>query len=425
MDWCFFLDARTVSAIKSRPFSIPRALYPTGRGGNILAGFNRIDSTRNMNARPGIGVVGYGFMGKVHSNAYLKIPYSFKVPAALPRLYAMCGRDATKVEETARTLGYAGWYSDWKELIQDPVVQIVDVCTPDNEHAAPSIAAAEAGKHVICEKPLAMTVTEARSMADAARKANVKNMLCHNYRFLPAVRLARNLVDSGMLGTIYHFRAVYLQEVGHDPASPIEDCWYASGTRSGVLLGIGSHIIDMARFLVGEVRTVSGLLKTYNTSRKNQAGKIEQVAADEANAALFEFVSGATGTIESSGVATGRKNGHVWEINGSSGSISYDLEDPDHLQVYTVGAPKEIRGFTNVSVTSGGHPFRMKYFVPGCNPGWEYGHVHALHHFLDCVVHDKPVAPYGATFDDGYRIQVIMKAIADSSASGRKIVLDF
>ena len=390
-----------------------------------MAGYNLIDPARNMGSRVDIGVVGYGFMGKVHSNAYLKIPYSFKAPAALPRLYAMCGRNAAKTEETARSLGYAGWYSDWKELVRDPAIQVVDVCTPDNEHADPSIAAAEIGKHVVCEKPLAMTATEARSMADAARKAGVKNMLCHNYRFLPAVRLARNLVDSGMLGTIYQFRAVYLQEVGHDPASPVEDCWYASGTRSGVLLGIGSHIIDMARFLVGEVRTVSGLLKTFNTSRKNFAGKGETITADEGNVAIVEFDSGAIGTLESSGVATGRKNGHMWEINGSKGSISYDLEDPDHLQVLTDGSPKEIRGFANVSVTSGGHPFRMKYFVPGCNPGWEYGHVHALHHFLDCVVNDKPVAPYGATFEDGYRIQVIMKAIADSSASGRRVVLEF
>jgi len=390
-----------------------------------MAGYNLIDSARDVGSRIGVGVVGYGFMGKVHSNAYLKIPYSFKAPAAFPMLHAMCGRDATKTEETARSLGFRGWYLDWKELVRDSAIEIVDVCTPDNEHAAPSIAAAEAGKHVICEKPLAMTVTEARSMADAAKKANVKNMLCHNYRFLPAVRLAKNLVDSGLLGTIYHFSAVYLQEVGHDPAAPVEDCWYASGTRSGVLLGIGSHIIDMARFLAGEVRAVSGLLKTYNTSRKNQAGKVEQVTADEANVALLEFVSGAIGTLESSGVATGRKNGHMWEINGSKGSISYDLEDPDHLQVYTEAAAKEIRGFSNVSVTSGGHPFRMKYFVAGCNPGWEYGHVHALHHFLDCVANNKPVAPYGATCEDGYRIQAVMKAIADSSASGQRIVLDF
>jgi len=390
-----------------------------------MSGFNRIDSARDAGLQTGVGVIGYGFMGKVHSNAWLKIPYSFAYTAAVPRLYALCGRNAAKAEDTGRRLGYAGWYSDWKELVRDPEVRIVDVCTPDNEHCAPSIGAAEAGKHVICEKPLAMTVAEARSMAEAVRKAGVKNMLCHNYRFIPAVRLARELIDKGVLGTIYHFRAVYLQEVGHDPAASLEDCWYASGTKSGVLLGIGSHIIDMARFLAGEFRSVSGLLTTYNSTRKSRAGKTETVTADEANIALVEFASGATGTLESSGVATGRKNEQMWEINGSRGSMSFDLEDPNHLQVFTDGAAKDIRGFTDVSVTDPGHPLRTLYLPPGHNAGWEYGHVHALHHFIDCVANDKPVAPYGATFEDGYRIQVIMKAISDSSASGRKIVLEF
>jgi predicted dehydrogenase len=373
----------------------------------------------------GVGVVGSGFMGKVHSNAYIKIPYSFASPAAIPRLRTLCGRNAGRTEETARRLGFAGWSTDWKELVRDPEVKVIDVCTPDNEHCAPSIAAAEAGKHVICEKPLAMTVADARAMAEAAKKAGVKNMLCHNYRFIPAVRLARDLIEEGALGTLYHFRAVYLQEVGHDPASPIEDCWYASGTKSGVLLGIGSHVIDMARFLVGEFRSVSGLVKTYNPSRGTRAGKTETVSADEGNIAMVEFASGATGTIESSGVATGRKNAQMWEVNGSRGSMVFDLEDPNHLQVYSDEVPKAIRGFSNVSVTDAGHPLQTLYLPPGHNAGWEYGHVHALHHFLDCVGNDKPVAPYAATFEDGYRIQVIMKAIVDSSASGRTINLEY
>jgi predicted dehydrogenase len=390
-----------------------------------MAGINRINPSGGQGQQLGVAVVGSGFMGKVHSNAYLKIPYSFASPLAIPRLRVLCGRNPARTEATARSLGFEGWCTDWKELMRDPEVRIVDVCTPDSEHAAPSIAAAEAGKHVICEKPMAMTVADARSMAEAAKKAGVKNMLCHSYRFIPAVRLARKLVEDGTLGTVYHFRAVYLQEVGHDPGALIEDCWYASGTRSGVLLGIGSHVIDMARFLVGEFRTVSGLVKTYNPSRKTRAGKTETVSADEGNIALVEFASGATGTIESSGVAAGRRNAQMWEINGSRGSIMFDLEDLNHLRVCTDGMGKEIRGFADVSVTDPVHPLQTLYLPPGHNAGWEYGHVHALHHFVECVAGNKPVSPYGATFEDGYRVQVIMKAIADSSASGRRIALEY
>jgi predicted dehydrogenase len=389
-----------------------------------MTGFNRIDYGKADGARRlGIGVIGYGFMGKVHSNAWLKIPYSFATPSALPRLVAMCGRNEAKVLDTARRFGYAGVYADWRQMLEDPEIQIIDVCTPDNEHSAPSIAAAQAGRHVICEKPLAMTVKDARAMADAARAAGVKNMLCHNYRFFPAVRLARELIDRGAIGTIRHFRGRYLQEPGHDPAAPLEDCWYASGTKSGVLLGIGSHIIDMARFIAGEIVSVSGLVTTYTASRKTRAGTDAPVSADEDNIGVVQFASGATGTIESSGVATGRKNTQAWEVNGTRGSICFDLEDPNHLQVYSDDMPRDMRGFSAVSVTDPGHPLQTLYLPPGHNAGWEYGHVHALHHFIDCVANDTPVAPYGATFEDGWRVQLIMEAIVESSRTGRRIAL--
>ena len=389
-----------------------------------MSGFTKIDYMKPAGDRVCIGVIGYGFMGKVHSNAYVKIPYSFAEPAAKPRLRAMCGRDGTKVAEIAQRFGFEGYYTDWKEMIADPEIQIVDVCTPDNEHCAPAIAAARAGKHVICEKPLAMKLGDAKAMAAAAKDAGVKHMLCHNYRFLPAVRLARDLIAQGELGTIYQFRGRYLQEPGHDPAAPTEDCWYASGTRSGVLLGIGCHAIDMARFLLGEIAAISGLVRTFNSSRTSRdATKTERVTADEANFALVEFTSGAAGTIESSGVSTGRKNEHAWEINGSKGSIAFDLEDPNHLHVYTDSAPAGIRGFAAVSVTDPSHPLQTLYLPPGHNAGWEYGHVHALHHFLRCVVKDEKVSPLGATFEDGWRIQRIMEAITESSRTGHKIQL--
>lgn len=387
-----------------------------------LRGFKAIDYATLDVRRIGIGMLGYGFMGKVHSNAYLKIPYSFTSPAAYPELVAICGRNEAEVADMAARLRYRGYYTDWKQMVQDPAIEILDNVTPDDRHRAPSIAAAQVGKHVICEKPLAMTVRDAGAMLEAVQKAGVKHMCCFNYRFMPAVRLAKELIEKGALGKIYHFRGRYLQEPGHDSAAPLEDAWYASGTKSGILLGIGSHIIDMSRFLLGELVALSGLVRTYNTTRASRAGTVETVTADEGSLALVEFASGATGTLESSGVATGHRNQHTWEINGERGSLAWDLEDPNHLDVFIDGAPlKEVRGFTNVSVTDPGHPLQTRYLPVGHNAGWEYGHVHALHHFVDCVANDKSVAPYGATFEDGYRCQVIMDAIVRSSRTGRRI----
>lgn len=385
-----------------------------------------LDYAKLNNPCIGIGVVGYGFMGKVHSNAYLKIPYTYQEPAAYPLLISMCGRNEKAVIDTARRFGYQHVCTDWKELIEDPSVQIVDNCTPDSMHAEPSIAAVRAEKHVICEKPLAMTVAEAKEMRDEACNAGVKHMLCHNYRFMPAVRLAKKLIEEGELGRIYQFRGVYLQEVGHGPSEVLENVWYATGTRSGVLLGIGSHIIDMARFLLGEMEAVAGMVRTFNTSRKDSSGKTESVTADEVNGALVEFTSGAVGTIESAGVSTGRKNQLSWEINGSKGSLRFDLEDLNHLHVcLDKTAVQDVRGFTNISVTDFSHPLQSMILPPGHNTGWEYGHVHALNHFIECVAADRDVAPYGATFEDGYRIQVIMDAIVQSSRDGKKRELLF
>jgi predicted dehydrogenase len=389
-------------------------------------GFIAVDYQALAGPRLGIGMLGHGFMGRVHSNAYLKIPYSFDPPAAYPDLIAMCGRDAARVANLAARMRYRGYYTDWKRLLKDPDVEVLDNCTPDDRHRAPSVAAAQAGKHVICEKPLAMTVRDAAAMLDAATRAGVKHMTCFNYRFIPAVRLARDLLGRDVIGRVYQFRGRYLQEPGHDPAAPLEEVWYASGTRSGILLGIGSHVVDMARFLLGEITSVSGLLRTWNTARTSRAGGLETVSADEANVAVVEFANGAVGMLESSGVATGHKNQHTWEINGSQGSIAWDLEDPNHLFVYSEAAPApDVRGFASVSVTTGDHPLQTVYLPPGHNAGWEYGHVHALHHFLDCVANDKTVAPDGATFEDGYRVQVVMDALMRSSRSGRRINLTY
>ncbi len=390
----------------------------------VIEGFQEVDYEAMDLPKVGIGLLGCGFIGQVHSNAYLKIPFTCQPPAARPRLVALC--DTVGAEQKARKFRYQGCYTDWRRMLEDPRIDVIDNCTPDDRHREPSVAALDSGKHVICEKPLAMTVDDARAMVRAADKAGVKTLCCHNYRFLPAVRLARELIEKGALGKIYHFRGQYLQPYGHDPDEVIENAWYAAGTASGTLLGIGSHVIDMARFLVGEIATVSGLARTFNTSRKRASGEVQEVTADEGNIASVEFDNGAIGAIESSCVCAGRKNEFTFEVNGSGGSLAFDLEDPNHLHVFDAKGPKEeLAGFANVSVTSGCHPLQTPYLPPGHNAGWEYGHLHALNHFLDCVVNDKPVAPYGATFEDGYKVQVIMEAIMESSRTGRRIELEY
>jgi len=390
----------------------------------VLDQFVAIDRGALDVRRIAIGMIGHGFMGAAHANAFQKLPGAFPDLRAWPDLVAICGRDSARVADVALRFGFGGYYKDWRALIGDPRIEIVDVVTPDDRHRDPVIAAAAAGRHVICEKPLAMTVTDAAAMLEAVERAGVKHLCCFSYRFLPAVRLARELVASGALGRIYHFRGRYLQQPGRDPSTPVEDIWYATGTASGVLLGIGSHIIDMARFLVGEIASVSGLTRTYTPTRPDRSGALRPVTADEGNMALLEFASGATGTIESSGVATGRQNGQTWEISGSLGSLWWDLEDPHHLHVWTE-ADGGIRGFTNVSVSDQGSPHQVVYLPPGHNWGWEYGHVYALRHFVECVAMDRPVGPEGATFEDGYRAQVTMEAIVASSRTGRRINLKY
>jgi predicted dehydrogenase len=390
-----------------------------------VEGFQEIDYAKAELPRIGIGLLGCGFIGQVHSNAYTKIPYTCPSPAAEPKLIALC--DEMGAAEKARKFGFQGAYTDWRRMVADPRISIFDNCTPDDTHCEPSIAAAENGKHVVCEKPLAMTVADARRMMQAVQKAGVKSMCCHNYRFLPAVRLARQLIENGVLGKIYHFRGQYLQPYGHDPEAVIENAWYAAGTASGVLLGIGSHVIDMARFLVGEITTLSGLAKTFNTSRKRgSTGEMEEVTADEGNLATVEFDNGAIGVLESSCVCAGRHNEFTFEVNGSKGSLAFDLEDPNHLQVCDCDVKRaELLGFANVSVTTAAHPLQIGYLPPGHNSGWENGHLHALNHFIDCVINDKPVAPYAADFEDAYKVQVIMDAIFESSKTGQRVQLKY
>ncbi len=372
----------------------------------------------------GIGLLGYAFMGKAHSNAFKKIPYIMYPPVAIPRLVAICGRNEDAVKEAARRYGYEGYYTDWRRMLENDAIQVFDNGGPNNAHAEPSIAAAQAGKHVFCEKPLARTAEEAKSMLDAVEKAGVKHQVAFNYRFVPAVVQARKLIESGKLGRIYHWRAVYLQEWGMDPKMPTSWRFQKDIAGSGALGDLGAHIIDLARFLVGEPTKVMGLTQNWLSQRPSgdDPNKMVPSDVDDGFVATVEFDNGALGTFEASRFCQGRKNYNSFEINGEHGSIVFNLERLNELNVFWAGEePKETRGFHNALISEGYHPYWSNWWPQGHMIGWEHSFVHEFHHFFDAIVNKKDVAPYGATFVDGYRNAVICDAIVESARSGRMV----
>jgi predicted dehydrogenase len=376
----------------------------------------------------GVGMLGYAFMGKAHTNAYKTIPYMMYPPVAIPRLVAIAGRNQDAVTEAMKRYGYEKAYMDWRALVDDPQVQLFDNGGPNDAHAAPSIAAARAGKHILCEKPLARTAEEAKGMLDAVESAGVKNMVAFNYRFVPAVRLIRNLIDSGALGKIYHFRAVYLQEwiMPHYDAPK----WWRMDKNvagSGALGDLGAHIIDLAHYLVGGMKSISAFTKTFIEERPMPDGKgTGKVDVDDAFVAAVEFENGAIGTLESTRFAGGRKNFNNFEINGEKGSIHFNLERMNELEVFWVGEePKETQGFHDVLVTEGYHPWWENWWPHGHIIGWEHTFVHEINHLLDCIVNDKPVGPHGATFEDGYRAAVICDAIVQAAHTKKTVDIKY
>jgi predicted dehydrogenase len=370
----------------------------------------------------GVGVLGHGFMGRAHTNAYKKIPYIFWPQAVRPRLIAMCGRDAGRVAEQARRYGYAGYYTDWRAMLDDDRIQLFDNSGPHAIHVEPTIAALEAGKHVICEKPLALNSADAQRMLLAAQRAGVKHMCGFNYRFIPAIRLARELLDRELLGRIYHFRCQYLQESAHDPDEPLARLPDRAAPGAGTLANLGCHIIDLSRFLLGEPVTVQALVSCFEPWRLARTGERVRIGSDDAFTALIEFDSGAVGTLEASRVATGRKNRLSWEINGSRGSLAFDLERLNELQVYLEhGSAADLAGFQDVLVTEAEHPLLQAWWPRGHILGWEHAHINQLHHFLEAIARGIDVAPYGATFEDGYRAAVVTEAIEESSRTGQKL----
>ncbi|MBA3949487.1 MAG: Gfo/Idh/MocA family oxidoreductase [Acidobacteria bacterium] len=368
-----------------------------------------------------IALIGYAFMGKAHSNAWRQVAPFFS-PRLTPRLKVICGRDGAKVAAAARTYGWEESATDWREVIRRKDIDIVDVSTPGDSHAEIAIAAAKAGKAVICEKPLANTVPEARRMLAAVEKAGVPHMICHNYRRVPAVMLAKHLIETGRIGEIRQFRGTYLQDWIADPAFPMVWRLDKSKAGSGALGDIGAHSIDLARYLVGEIAEVSGHLETFIRTRPVSGSRTKRgrVTVDDAALALMRFDDGAIGTMEATRMARGRKNQNRFEINGSLGSIAFDLERLNELEVYFESDPAPVRGFRRVLVTEQAHPFMKAWWPPGHLIGYEHTFIHTFYDFLEAIADDRVPSP---NFEDGLRNQMVMAAIEKASTTRRWVTV--
>jgi predicted dehydrogenase len=369
-----------------------------------------------------VALVGYAFMGRAHSNAYRQVG-PFLEPRLHPRMKVLCGRNASAVKEAAGRLGWEEAATDWREVVARPDIDLVDVATPGDSHAEIAIAAARAGKAVLCEKPLANSLREAKVMLAAVRRAGVVHMVCHNYRRVPAVMLARQLIAQGQLGQIRHFRGTYLQDWIVDPSFPL--VWRLRRERagSGALGDIGSHAVDLARFLVGEITEVAAALETFVKTRPlpDDSRKRGRVTVDDAVAAVVRFAGGALGTLEATRMAPGRRNHNRFEINGSLGSLAFDLERLNELQVFLRSDAGPIQGFRDILVTDAAHhPYLEAWWPPGHLIGYEHTFTHTIYDLLEGMADGKSPRP---TFEDGVANQAVLEAVARAARTRRWVRL--
>ncbi len=359
-----------------------------------------------------VAMIGYQFMGRAHSNAWRQVGRFFDAPYDVS-MKVVCGRNRHAVAAAAPALGWEQHATTWQEVVERDDIDIVDICTPGDSHRDIAVAAARAGKTILCEKPLANTVAEAVDMLDAVKAAGVVHMLCHNYRRAPAVALAKRIIDEGRLGKIHHYRGTYLQDWIVDPSFPRVWRLEKSKAGSGSLGDIGSHSMDLARYLVGEITEVSGLLETFVKERPlpDDETKTGVVDVDDAALALVRFDNGAIGTIEGTRFATGRKNYNRFEINGSKGSVVFNLERMNELQVYEEDGPDS--GFRTVLATDATHPYVEAWWPPGHIIGYEHTFTHTVLDLLRAIDAGQSPAP---NFEDGVTNQRVLAAIEQSSA---------
>ena len=371
-----------------------------------------------------IGTIGYGFMGRAHSNAYRKVNNFFDLEYR-PVLKAVCARSADKAKAFADKWGYESVETDWRKLIGRKDIDLIDICTPNNTHAEIALAAAQAGKMILCEKPLAMNGPEALKMAEAVEKAKTPNMVWYNYRRVPAVTLAKQLIDEGRLGKIFHYRAQFLQDWTISPELPQGGTalWRldVAAAGSGVTGDLLAHCIDTAMWLNGGIATVNAMTETFIKERKhNVTGKVEKVGIDDACAFLARFHNGSLAIFESTRYARGHKALYTFEINGENASISWDLHDLHRLNYFDHRDQGIVRGWRSIHVTDGDHPYMGKWWVPGLQIGYEHTFVHQVADFLEGVAKGKPAQP---DFRNAYQTQLVLDAVLQSAREQKWITV--
>lgn len=375
---------------------------------------------KNLN----IGLVGYGFMGRTHSNAYSKVNHFFDLTYR-PILKAICGRNAENAKAFAARWGFESVETDWRNLIERKDVDAIDICTPNHMHAEIAIAAAKAGKMILCEKPLSMHVAEGREMVAAVEAANVPNIVWYNYRRVPAVTLAKQLIDAGRLGKVFHYRANFLQDwtISTDLPQGGTALWRldASEAGSGVTGDLLAHCIDTAIWLNGNITSISAMTETFIKERlHNLTGKVEKVGIDDACAFLCRFENGSLGVFESTRYARGHKALYTFEINGEHASIAWDLHDLHRLSYFDHGDDSRIRGWRSIHVTDGDMPYMDKWWVPGLQIGYEHSFVHQVADFLEGLAKGKSASP---SFAEALETQKVCDAVLHSASSNQWINL--
>ena len=375
-------------------------------------------SEKNMTKDLNIGLIGCGFMGRAHSNAYRRVNNFFDLDYT-PVLKAACARNEENVKAFADRWGYESVETDWRKLIERDDIDAIDICTPNNLHREIAMAAAEAGKMILCEKPLAMNSAEGEEMCEAVEKAGVPNTVWYNYRRVPAVTLAKQLIDEGRLGRIYHYRAVFLQDwtIAEDLPQGGEGTWRldAAAAGSGVTGDLLAHCIDTAIWLNGSIDEVTAMTETFVKERMHAlTGKVEPVAIDDACAFLARFKNGSLATFESTRYARGHKALYTFEINGEHASIQWDLHDLHRLSYFDHADDSLVRGWRSIHVSDSDMPYMDKWWVPGLQIGYEHTFVHHVADFLEDLAKDQPTAP---TFRDALETQRICDAVLKSAKS--------